>query len=317
MEVNAVLRVVVVRILSGFVTVLFASLLIFMTVELLPGDAATVYLGRDAKSDPVALEQLRNEYGLNRNLSIRYCDWVVGALQFDFGRSFVSQQSVSSLISPRLNRTALLLGISLAFMFPLSVLVGAVSALKRGTLVDSAIQTGNLISASLPTFVSGIALIFLFSFIWPIFPAVSLVLTPKSLVLPVLVLILGWMPFTVRMVRSGIVNVMDSNYVELARLKGLPSARVFRSHILPNAMVPAIQAFALTAASMPAGIVVVEYLFGFQGIGVFLIDAVRARDTPTVQAVTLILVALYIVANLISDLLAIILTPRLRTEVMG
>ena len=317
MEVNAVLRVVVARILSGFVTVLFASLLIFMTVELLPGDAATVYLGRDAKSDPVALEQLRNEYGLNRNLSIRYCDWVVGALQFDFGRSFVSQQSVSSLISPRLNRTALLLGISLAFMFPLSVLVGAVSALKRGTLVDSAIQTGNLISASLPTFVSGIALIFLFSFIWPIFPAVSLVLTPKSLVLPVLVLILGWMPFTVRMVRSGIVNVMDSNYVELARLKGLPSARVFRSHILPNAMVPAIQAFALTAASMPAGIVVVEYLFGFQGIGVFLIDAVRARDTPTVQAVTLILVALYIVANLISDLLAIILTPRLRTEVMG
>jgi len=317
MEVNAVLRVVVARILSGFVTVLFASLLIFMTVELLPGDAATVYLGRDAKSDPVALEQLRNEYGLNRNISIRYCDWVVGALHFDFGRSFVSQQSVSSLISPRLNRTALLLGISLAFMFPLSVLVGAISALKRGTLVDSAIQTGNLISASLPTFVSGIALIFLFSFIWPIFPAVSLVLTPKSLVLPVLVLILGWMPFTVRMVRSGIVNVMDSNYVELARLKGLPSARVFRSHILPNAMVPAIQAFALTAASMPAGIVVVEYLFGFQGIGVFLIDAVRARDTPTVQAVTLILVALYIVANLISDLLAIILTPRLRTEVMG
>jgi len=317
MEVNAVLRVVVARILSGIVTVLFASLLIFMTVELLPGDAATVYLGRDAKSDPVALEQLRNEYGLNRNLSVRYCDWVLGALHFDFGRSFVSQQSVSSLISPRLNRTALLLGISLAFMFPLSVLVGAVSALKRGTLIDSAIQTGNLISASLPTFVSGIALIFLFSFIWPIFPAVSLVLTPKSLVLPVLVLILGWMPFTVRMVRSGIVNVMDSNYVELARLKGLPVARVFRSHILPNAMVPAIQAFALTAASMPAGIVVVEYLFGFQGIGVFLIDAVRARDTPTVQAVTLILVALYIVANLISDLLAIILTPRLRTEVMG
>ena len=111
--------------------------------------------------------------------------------------------------------------------------------------------------------------------------------------------------------------MMYSNYVELARLKGLPVARVFRSHILPNAMVPAIQAFALTAASMPAGIVVVEYLFGFQGIGVFLIDAVRARDTPTVQAVTLILVALYIVANLISDLLAIILTPRLRTEVMG
>lgn len=317
MEVNAVLRVLVVRILSGIGTVLFASLLIFMTVELLPGDAATVYLGRDAKSDPVALEQLRNEYGLNKNLSLRYCDWVVGAFHFDFGRSFVSQQSVSSLISPRLNRTALLLGISLAFMFPVSVLLGGISAIKRGTLVDSAIQTGNLISASLPTFVSGIALIILFSFIWPIFPAVSLVLTPKSLVLPVLVLILGWMPFTVRMVRSGIVNVMDSNYVELARLKGLPVARVFRSHILPNAMVPAIQAFALTAASMPAGIVVVEYLFGFQGIGVFLIDAVRARDTPTVQAVTLILVALYIVANLISDLLAIILTPRLRTEVMG
>lgn len=317
MNINGVLRILVVRILSGVATVLFASLLIFLTVELLPGDAATIYLGRDAKADPVALEQLRNDFGLNKNVLLRYSDWVVGASHFDFGRSFVSQESVSSLITPRLGRTALLLGISLAFMFPLSVLFGAISALKRGTFVDSVIQTGSLISASLPTFVSGVALIVLFSFIWPILPAVSLVLTPKSLVLPLLVLIFGWMPFTVRMVRSGIVNVMDSNYVELARLKGLPSSRVFRSHILPNALVPAIQAFALTAASMPAGIVVVEYLFGFQGIGVFLIDAVRSRDTPTVQAVTLILVILYIVANIISDLMAILLTPRLRTEIIG
>ena len=202
-------------------------------------------------------------------------------------------------------------------MFPLALLVGTLSALRRGSPVDAGLQITMLILASLPSFVVGIALIVLFSFVWHVLPAVALGLTPRALILPTATLVLGWMPFTARMVRTGVVQALDSEYVQMARLKGLSGWRVVRAHVLPNSLVPAIQAFALTAAGMPAGIVIVEYLFGFQGIGVFLIDAVRSRDTPTVEAVTLILVAVYIVANLLSDIATTLLTPRLRTEAIG
>jgi peptide/nickel transport system permease protein len=150
-----------------------------------------------------------------------------------------------------------------------------------------------------------------------VLPAVSFDLSVKSVVLPVATLVLGWVPFTARMVRAGIVDVLDSDYVQMARLKGIPERRVIRHHVLPNALVPAIQAFALTAASMPAGIVIVEYLFSFQGIGNILVQSVENRDTATVEAVTLILVVVYIVANLASDLATVLLTPRLRTRAGG
>jgi peptide/nickel transport system permease protein len=146
---------------------------------------------------------------------------------------------------------------------------------------------------------------------------VTLDLTPRELILPAATLVLGWMPFTARMVRTGVIRALDSEYVQMAHLKGLSKWRIVRAHVLPNSLVPAIQAFALTAAGMPAGIVIVEYLFGFQGIGVFLIDAVRSRDAPTVEAVALILVAVYIVANLVSDVATTLLTPRLRTAAIG
>ncbi len=311
------LRIVGTRLVVGLVTLLAASALIFITLDFLPGDAATAYLGREGAADPAAVKQLQEEYGLDRPLVVRYGDWVSGAVQLDFGHSFANDLPVSTLIGPRLRRTAILLALALAIMFPVALLVGTVSALRRGSAVDGGLQVFTLVLASLPSFVVGIGLILMFSFVWPLFPAVSLTLAPAALVLPVTVLVLGWMPFTARMVRTGVVNAMDSDYVQMARLKGLPEPRIVQGHILPNSLVPAIQAFALTAASMPAGIVIVEYLFGFQGIGVFLIDSVRSRDTATVEAVTLILVAIYIVANLISDIATIMLTPRLRTEALG
>ena len=311
------LRIIGTRLIVGLVTLLAASALIFITLDFLPGDAATAFLGREAAADPAAVEQLRAQYGLDRPLAVRYVDWVGGAVRLDFGHSFANDQPVSVLIGPKLKRTALLLGIALAIMFPVALAIGTVSALRRGSAVDGGLQVFTLVLASLPSFVVGIGLILVFSFVWRLLPAVSLTLTPKALVLPIAVLVLGWMPFTARMVRAGVINAMDSDYVQMARLKGLPEQRIVRGHILPNSLVPAIQAFALTAASMPAGIVIVEYLFGFQGIGVFLIDSVRARDTATVEAVTLILVAIYIVANLLSDIATIMLTPRLRTEALG
>jgi peptide/nickel transport system permease protein len=216
-----------------------------------------------------------------------------------------------------LKRTVVVLLISLAIIFPLALIVGTVSALRRDTALDSALQVAMLSLASLPSFVVGISLIVVFSFAWHLLPAVALDLSPRALVLPIATLVLGWMPFTARMVRVGVLQALDSEYVQMARLKGLSERRVVRSHVVPNSLVPAIQAFALTAAGMPAGIVIVEYLFGFQGIGVFLIDSVRSRDAPTVEAVTLILVAVFVVANLLSDIFTILLTPRLRTEATG
>ena len=310
-------RVVATRLAAGIVTLLAASILIFVTVDFLPGDAVTAYLGRDAAADPAAVAQLRKQYGLDRPVIVRYGDWISGAVRLDFGVSIANRQPVSDLIGLRLRRTAIILGIALAIIFPLALVVGTASALRRDTLLDSGLQVSMLSLASLPSFVVGIALIVLFSFVWHLLPAVALDLSPRALVLPIATLVLGWMPFTARMVRVGVVQALDSEYVQMARLKGLPERDVVRSHVLPNSLVPAIQAFALTAAGMPAGIVIVEYLFGFQGIGVFLIDSVRSRDAPTVEAVTLILVVVYIVANLLSDIFTILLTPRLRTEATG
>jgi peptide/nickel transport system permease protein len=310
-------RVVATRLAAGIVTLLAASILIFVTVDLLPGDAVTAYLGRDAAADPAAVVQLRKQYGLDRPVIVRYGDWISGAVRLDFGVSIANRQPVSDLIGLRLRRTAIILAIALAIIFPLALVVGTVSALRRDTLLDSGLQVSMLSLASLPSFVVGIALIVLFSFVWHLLPAVALDLSPRALVLPIATLVLGWMPFTARMVRVGVVQALDSEYVQMARLKGLSERDVVRSHVLPNSLVPAIQAFALTAAGMPAGIVIVEYLFGFQGIGVFLIDSVRSRDAATVEAVTLILVAVYIVANLLSDIFTILLTPRLRTEATG
>lgn len=310
-------RIVAMRLVVGIVTLLAASILIFVTVDLLPGDAVTAFLGRDAAADPTAVAELRAQYGLDRPVVVRYGDWIAGAVRLDFGVSIANRQPVSELIGLRLKRTAIVLLISLAIIFPLALVVGTLSALRRDTALDSGLQIAMLSLASLPSFVVGIALIVLFSFVWHLLPAVALDLTPRALVLPIATLVLGWMPFTARMVRVGVVQALDSEYVQMARLKGLSERRVVRSHVMPNSLVPAIQAFALTAAGMPAGIVIVEYLFGFQGIGVFLIDAVRSRDAATVEAVTLILVAVYIVANLLSDIATILLTPRLRTEATG
>lgn len=311
------LRIVATRLVVGIVTLFAASTLIFATVDLLPGDAVTAFLGRDAAADPTAVAALRAQYGLDRPIIVRYGDWIAGAVRLDFGVSVANRQPVSDLIGLRLKRTSVVLLISLAIIFPLALVVGTVSALRRDTALDSGLQVAMLSLASLPSFVVGISLIVLFSFVWHLLPAVALDLSPRALVLPIATLVLGWMPFTARMVRVGVLQALDSEYVQMARLKGLSERRVVRSHVVPNSLVPAIQAFALTAAGMPAGIVIVEYLFGFQGIGVFLIDSVRSRDAPTVEAVTLILVAVFIVANLLSDIFTILLTPRLRTEATG
>ena len=307
------IRLVGVRIIGGLATVLAASILIFAVVQVLPGDAATAILQQGA-ADKEVLAQLRHEYGLDRPAAVRYVDWIGGAVRGDFGESPGSGQPVSTLIELPLKNTAVLLSITLVLLFPFAVLLGTVSALRRQTWVDGGVQMITLVLASLPSFIVGILLILLFSFTWNLFPAVSLDLEPRSLVLPVATLVLGWVPLTARMVRAGIVDVLDSDFVQMARLKGIPERRVVARHVLPNSLVPAIQAFALTAASMPAGVIIVEFLFSFHGLGNALVQAVENRDSATVEAITLMLVLVYVVANLLSDLATVLLTPRLRTQ---
>ena len=309
------IRLVVVRVVAGVATLLAASVLIFTVMQLLPGDAATANLGGQiASANPEDLAKLRHQYGLDRPWSVRYVDWIKGAVQGDFGTIPANNQPVAKLIGSPLKNTAVLLAVTLLLLFPLAIVIGTASALRRHTWVDGALQGVVLVFASLPSFVVGIALILLFSFTWKLLPAVSLSLSPQHLVLPVATLVLGWVPLTARMVRAGVVAALESDFVQMARLKGISERKIVRRHVLPNSLVPAIQAFALTAASMPAGIVIVEFLYSFQGIGNTLVQSVENRDTLTVEAITLILVTVYVLANLASDVATVLLTPRLRTE---
>jgi len=298
---------------TGLLTVLAASIVIFAVIQVLPGDAATAQLQQQA-ANKKALAALRHQYGLDRPATTRYLECIAGSTKGDFGVVPASGVPGTSIIPTPLRNTAILLFITLVLMFPLAVVIGTVSALRRQSLIDGALQTVVLVFASLPSFAVGIGLIVVFAFILKVLPAVSLTMSPRSLVLPVATLVLGWVPLTARMVRAGVVGVLDSDYVQMARLKGMPESAVVRRHVLPNALTPAIQAFALTAASMPAGIVIVEFLFSFQGIGYTFVQAVENRDTATVEAITMILVVVYILANLLSDVATVLLTPRLRTQ---
>ncbi|MDX6368837.1 MAG: peptide/nickel transport system permease protein [Gaiellaceae bacterium] len=305
-------RLMAIRLLGGIATLLAASVLIFATVEFLPGDAASAYLGRDAT--PTAAAKLRKEFGLDRPITQRYADWIWSVMHGDLGKSPANGVKVSTLIGTRLGNSAVLVGITLLLLIPLSLVVGTVAALRRGSPIDTAIQLATLATVALPEFVVGIAFILAFAFIWRLLPAVSFELSLRTLILPVATLLVVSFAYTARMVRAGVVGVLDQEFVDMARMKGLPERLVIRRHVLPNSLVPSVQAFALTAAWMPGGIIIIESLFGFPGMGVGLVQAVSARDTPTVEALTLIVATVYVIANLLSDIFTVLATPRLRTQ---
>jgi peptide/nickel transport system permease protein len=305
-------RLMAIRLLGGIATLLAASVLIFATVEFLPGDAASAYLGRD--TTPAAAAKLRKEFGLDRPITERYADWIWSVVHGDLGESPANGVRVTTLIGTRLGNSAVLVGITLLLLIPLSLVVGTVAALRRGSPIDTAIQLATLATVALPEFVVGIAFILAFAFIWRLLPAVSFELSVRTLILPVATLLIVSFAYTARMVRAGVVSVLEQEFVDMARMKGLPERLVIRRHVLPNALVPSVQAFALTAAWMPGGIIIIESLFGFPGMGVGLVQAVSARDTPTVEALTLIVATVYVIANLLSDVFTVLATPRLRTQ---
>jgi peptide/nickel transport system permease protein len=286
----------------------------------LPGDAATAILGRQATPERIAA--LRDQLHLDDSVITQYLDWIGGVLTGSFGESAATQQPVSELLSDRVANTAFLVFVAAVVAVPLSIGIGVWTAMRRDRAVDHVISTSTLVLAALPEFVIGIGLILLFAtsvFHW--FPAVSLLAPderawsdPSVVVLPAATLVLAVTPYISRIMRGSMIEVLESEYVTMARLKGLHERTVIWRHAVPNAIVPAIQVTALQLAWMAGGVVVVEFVFSYPGIGALFIDAVANRDMPVVQTITMLAAAIYVVLNLLADLATIAVTPRLRTE---
>jgi len=294
---------------------------VFAATQALPGDAARAILGKDS-TDVARYQALRQELGLNRPVIEQYTSWLSGVARGNFGDSLVgSGEKVSTLLRSRIINSATLVLLAASISIPISILIGALSAIWRDSKFDNIVNVANLSLAALPEFVIGILLVLLFAtavFKW--LPSVSNVnpLAPlggqmKLFILPVVALVLAVIPYVSRMLRASTVEVLESEYVMMARLKGVSESRVLWHHALPNAIVPTIQVIAINIAWLAGGIVTIEYLFGFPGIGAALVDAVANRDMPVVQALCLLIAAVYVVLNLIADILTILISPRLRT----
>ena len=312
-------RMILRRIGLGLLTLWLVSLLVFAAVIALPGDAATAILGKEATPDRVAA--LREQLHLNESVVTQYTEWLKGILTFDFGNSAATQQPVTQLLSDRVANSAFLVFIASIVAIPLSTVLGVWMAMKRDRAVDNVGSTVTLVLAALPEFVIGICLVLIFATgLSHIFPAVSLLApgekawqNPQVVVLPAATLVIAVVPYISRIMRGSMVEVLESEYVTMARLKGLPERQVIWRHAVPNAIVPAIQVTALQLAWMAGGVVLVEFVFQFPGIGSALVDAVANRDIVVVQTVTMLAAAIYVFLNLAADLATILVTPRLRT----
>lgn len=303
-------------------TLWLVSVIIFLATAAL-GDPVRAILGRDYNASPGRVRDLSAQLNLDQSLLQRYLDWLGGLFTGDLGNSLAAQQPVSGLIGSTVVNSMGLVLMAAVVMIPVAFGIAMLSANYRRRKPDTIIQTFLLTVAGLPEFVIGILLVALFStvvFNW--LPAVTISSQtgrpwddPKVMILPVLTLVLAVSPYVARIVRSTLLEVLDSDYVELARLKGIPEQVVMRKHALLNAIVPGIQVIALQLAWLAGGVVFVENVFSYPGMGLQLVDAVRNHDVPMVQALSMIIAAVYVVVNLLADVVSILLTPRARTAI--
>lgn len=302
------------------VLILFViSLIIFFATLLLPGDPARAILGQQATPERIAA--INAEMNLDAPWYERYFLWLGGLVTGDLGTSVASGQPVAELLSDRVGASLILMVTAAVIAIPLGLLIGIWSALRRGTRADSAVTVGSLALAALPEFVIGIALVALFATsVFQILPAVTMQPPgshvwdfPAQLILPTVVLVLAVSPYIVRMMRATMIEVLGSGFVEMARLKGVPERQVIFRHALPHAIGPVAQVVAIQLAWLAGGVAVVEYVFRYPGLGQALIDAVTYRDVQVVQAVVMLIAVVYIVVNLLADIVGILSNPKLRT----
>ncbi|MHA5052394.1 ABC transporter permease [Streptomyces sp. SD15] len=307
------------RVAAALGTLFLSSVLVFLAVQALPGDVATQVLGKDATPDAVAA--LREKLKLDQPAWERYVDWVRGALHGDFGASLVSGKAVGGEVSLYLANSALIALITVLFAVTGSIVLGILAGLYRDRWPDHLISTVSLVGMSVPEFVVATVLVLCFSIALPWFPAVVLY-GPEASVgqllpavwLPALALAVVMAAYIVRMARTSVIDVMASEYITTARLKGLSTWRVVTRHALPSALLPTLHVIALNVAWLAGGVAVVENVFNYPGIGKLMLSSVQNRDLPVIQAIALISAVVYVACNLAADLGAMALNPKLRTR---
>lgn len=304
------------RLAAGAVTLWVVSLIIFLGVSALPGDIATEILGQGASPETVAA--LRSRLGLDLPLHLRYADWLAGILQGDFGTSLANQRSISELIGGRLANTLMLAALAAAMSVPLALALGVLAALYRNSRFDRGVNLVTLTSISFPEFFIAYVLIMALSVKAGWFPSLArvedgapILARLYGMMLPALTLTLVVVAHMMRMTRAALLGVLASPYIEMATLKGVARRRIVTRHALPNALAPIINVVVLNLAYLVVGVVVVEVVFVYPGLGQLMVDSVQKRDMPVVQACSLIFAATYIILNLAADVLATITNPRL------
>jgi peptide/nickel transport system permease protein len=305
------------RLLVGVGILFVVSLLVFIGTEILPGDVANAILGQGAT--PELLANLRERLGLNDPAYLRYFHWLQNMLTGDLGTSLVSGRSISDELGERVFNTVLLAGTTAIIAVPLAVGLGLMSALNPNGPLDRTISAISLTLISVPDFLVGIVLVSIFAVTLGWLPAIAnlrpgadFMTIARVLVLPVTALVFTVLAHMVRMTRTSVLNVLTSPAIEMAILKGVPRGRILLLHALPNALAPIINVIALNMAYLISGIVVIETLFNFSGLGRFTVQAVSTRDIPVVQICAMIFCATYVLLNLFADIISIIANPRIR-----
>lgn len=325
---GSIFQIILQRLALGLVTLLVVSMVIFVAVNALPGDFAQAILGQGATEE--AVTQIRADLGLDQNYFLRYFGWLGNVLTGNLGISFAQMNFASNMggdqlvgvaeqIMPRFRATMFLAGVTAMIAVPISITLGILAALYRNSLFDRAVNITTLSSISSPEFFLAYILILVLAVLNPVFPSLSNVYDGMPLgeklsrtMLPALTLTLVVTAHMMRMTRAAIINLLASPYIEMARLKGISPMRVIVRHALPNALAPIINVIALNLAYLITGVVVVEVVFVYPGIGQLFVDSVKIRDIPVVQACCLIFAAAYILLNLMADILSILSNPRLR-----
>ena len=314
---HPIIKLVAQRLGIGLLLLLAVSVLIFVGTELLPGDVAQAILGQSATN--VALENLRAQLGLNDPAYVRYFHWLFGILHGDLGTALSNNADIGSEIGERLGNTLFLAFWAAVIAVPLAITLGLIAVRYRNRWPDRLISGITLATISLPEFVAGYILMFLltvkfrvFSPISNIYPGMSLADELYAIALPVAVLVLVVLAHMMRMTRAAILNVMQSAYIETAELKGLRPFNIIARHAFPNAIAPVVNVVMLNLAYLVVGVVVVEVVFVYPGMGQYLVDHVAKRDIPVVQAAGLIFAAVYIGLNILADVISILTNPRLR-----
>ncbi|MCO4825119.1 ABC transporter permease [Amylibacter sp.] len=314
---HPILKLVVQRVALSLLLLLAASVMIFVGTQILPGDVAQSILGQAAT--PESLANLRAELGLNDPPVTRYFDWLFGVLQGDLGTALTNGRDIGESLGKRLGNTLFLAFWAAVVSVPLAIFLGLLAVRYQNRWPDKLISGVTLTSISIPEFLIGYVVMYFISVKLGWFSSVAMINESMSLgqklnaiALPVFVLTLVVLAHMMRMTRAAILNVMQSAYIETAELKGLSMFTIIRKHAFPNAIAPIINVVMINLAYLVVGVVVVEVVFVYPGMGQYLVDHVSKRDVPVVQASGLIFAAVYIGLNLIADLVSILANPRLR-----